>query len=207
MYDTAPNPLPCKVTLAEPLDGTLTRLKLLVLPAIADDAAVTLPDSSPAVSVDRLVPNQPDPDLQITDESARHSVASQLLPPCLPKPLCSSVPSPAPCTVRLMAPDVALLAMQISLRSFLAYDMVLVVVTNEIPEVTNTRPVAWMPALKLLTTELSDNHVVLSHAVSRTIETDDCANGENLPPWTVKLSEPVVPPRLRLMTSLATLSE
>jgi len=105
--DSEPIPIPCNVTLTEPLGGVFARRGRLIRPEMMDEASVILPDNTPAVRDSRRVPNTPDPLLQLTQESDCQSLASHLLPPSLPTPLYIIMPSPAPYTVTLDDPEAA----------------------------------------------------------------------------------------------------
>lgn len=105
--DSEPIPIPCNVTLAEPLGGAFARRSLLIRPALIDEASVILPDITPAVTDTRRVPNTTEALKHLTAESDCQSVASHRLPPSLPTPLYIISPSPAPSTVRLEDPDAA----------------------------------------------------------------------------------------------------
>ena len=102
--DLRPMLPPCTVTLADPVDPAFPALNALIRPSATDTPRDKLPTTLPDVIVARRLPCSASPVLHRTDVSESHTDRSQLVPltPVATDP--SSSPSPAPCTVIVIAP-------------------------------------------------------------------------------------------------------
>ena len=83
MYLASPIPLPCTVTLADPVPAPLARRITLILPPDPPmlHPSVTDPPLSPAVTDTRRVPIDPCAIWHLIDVSDSHSVASHAVCP------------------------------------------------------------------------------------------------------------------------------
>jgi hypothetical protein len=111
-----PIPLPCTVTLADPVDTKLHLLPTLNEAAANERDSVMLPTLSPTEMLVFLDPIVPWVILHEHDESEIHWLVSDWVIPFQIIGLSVSVPKPRPVTVKVAAPDVAKLYVQYSNR-------------------------------------------------------------------------------------------
>ena len=194
VYAPDPSPDPCKLTLAEPVTATFTRLSTLAPPTSPDNAVVTLPTRPPMLTATRrLCPPSPPPPRHTTDDSDIHPLASlddpvrktalpHVAPSCPPHIVTLADPVPAtftPSTTLILAPSTEY-------------------ASDELPPLAPTLKSALRlpttPAPSLQRTLVSDFQPVASHAVPPARIASEYPTSPNPPPATVTLVDPLAPP-------------
>ena len=170
-----PKSAPITVTLIEPVDGTLNWVvgTAALSPRTdrsKENASVTEPTRTPAVTATRNVPCTPLATLHTVDVSDCQSLAWHAVTPTRWESVERYVPKSAPTTVTLIEPVDGTLNMDfgraaLSPSTGTLKDKASVTEPTRTPAVTATRDVPCTPLAILHLTCVSDSHSLLSHAV------------------------------------------
>jgi hypothetical protein len=192
VYVARPRLAPCIVTLDDPVEAPfLLRAILTTSPAI-EKPSVALPTSIAAVSsVFRLL-KTPCPDWQRIDVSDPHVVRSHDVCDNRRAAVYVARPRFRPTTVMLADPVAARFDRSTALIARLSADSTADELPARIPTVTNRRRLPPTPCDTPHRNDVSDSHVVRSHAEAPSLEADVNAPEPKPPPCTVTLADPVV---------------
>ena len=157
---------PLKLNVTDPVLAALAMRTLEREPRSYEYASDTVPDSTPDVIMIRRVPPTPALTLQTTQLSDTHTLASHDDAPTRPAVLPSKAPNLDPYTVTLADPVAARLDGRDTLTAGASYDAAKLTLPTRMIAVMDTRRLWPIPLLPLQSTELSDTHVLASHALT-----------------------------------------
>ena len=160
----------------------------------------TVPHTCPAVTERRLVPISPCPVRHRTDESDSHVVSSHPEWPKRIPPEYEPRPRFIPFTVKLDDPLVALFVLRTTLRALASMEYPPLRLPNLSPTLIQTLTLATVPSPPWQRNDVSDSHVVRSHAdrPNRNAPVDETS--PTLAPSRVTLVDPLAPWFVRLST-------
>ena len=203
-YPVKPIPIPCIVTLIEPVAAALGRLKLLVTAPDIDIARLKLPTLSPDVnSTIRLLAATSWLDPHRTDVSDCQALLSQADRPTLPAVVYASNPILDPYRVTLTDPEEATLLPDITLSPTSSAETPFEALPRRDPAVTSARrlPATACPTRHCM--HVSDTQPDCSHDVPPTRALALLAVSPPLAPSKVTIEDPVTPPFPRNITLIA----
>ena len=200
-YLARPNELPFTVTIAPPVAAWLTRNKLLAPTESVEYAAVTLPTSRPTLSSSRLLPNPALTAWHTAEVSDAHAVCSHPVDPVLPDTVLTTSPMPDPSKVTATDPVEAAFRERIALMLPKSTEIPLLKLPARAPTLTATRRLPFAPTPRRHAADVSESHVVRSHALPPTLPDQVSPALPIEAPDTVTAAEPV-PAALPLSTTL-----
>jgi hypothetical protein len=156
-------PAPCTVSEFDPVTALLIPRVTLTPPESDDQTSVTLELLTPAVHVTRRVPASPCAARPITNVSEAQIVRSHPVNPNRALPVYITIPKPAPCTVAITDPVLALFTASVTLNPLTSKDQASVKLPARSPTVITDclDPATACPTRHL--TDVSDTHSVDSH--------------------------------------------
>ena len=191
VYVASPMLAPCIVTLADPVTARFVVSKTLAIDASIEYEPVTLPMRTPNVCDINRVPLIEPLVRHRIDVSDFHVVLSHAVWPIASDEVYLAKPMLAPCTVTLVDPVEARFDRRVTLSIAASTESTSVKLPRRCPVVTETRKVPFTIWLAWHRVDVSDSHVVRSHAVWP-IHIDDVYVVEPiLAPCTVTLADPV----------------
>ena len=203
-YGASPRLAPCIVTLDDPVEAPFLLRATLTPSASIEKPSETLPRVTAAVRSTLRLLKTPCPDWQRIDVSDSHVVRSHDVYERRTDAVYVARPRFRPTTVMLADPVAARFDRSTALIDLVSAESPAEELPERIPTVTNTRrlpPTPWdTPQRK----DVSDPHVVRSHADAPSLTADVNVAGPRLPPCTVTLADPVVATfvrRTRLLVS------
>ena len=200
-YVPRPRCIPFTVKLDDPLVPLLLlRTTLNDLPSM-EYPPLKLPNLSPTLIQTLTLATAPCPPWQRNDVSDSHVVRSHADRPNRPAPVDENGPTLAPSTVTLVDPLAPWFVRLSTLAHAASTDSIVVLVPPSSPTVSDVRLLPITPSVTWLRIDVSDSHAVRSHE-----DCPDRSHGEyvaepRLPPYKVKLDDPVAA-RLLCLTIL-----
>ena len=166
---------------------------MLTIPTDTETPRDMLPARLPDVTTVRRLAPDPPPPRHRTLVSDCHEDTSQELLPSLPASLAVRSPMLDPCSVTLKPPVLAWFAIRITLTFSVSTLSALVTLPTRRPAVADIRLLPAAPCPPWHRNEVSDSHVVLSHA-DCPARNDPLRSAHPIPaPHTVTLLPPVAP--------------
>ena len=197
LFVSKPILAPCRLRLADPVAALFLITTTLSIPISVDKPIVKLPRAlprgPPEVTERRLLPAIKWPIWHRRDVSPAHAVCSHAVLPVRMKAVNDARPIFAPCKLRLDDPVPALLARCTTLPRFKSTEYPLVTLPTLTPAVIANPRLPTMPCPDWQRAEVSDSHVVCSHAVLPTFTPDVNTLNPIFAPCTVILADPDAP--------------
>lgn len=150
----------------------------------------------------RAVPVYPCELRDRTDDAESQYVPPPLVPPCTVDTVTSLEVIPAPVSVMLKHPDMALFILRAMLTAPLTYDTASVALLDATPSDTVTRRLRQVPCTDRLVTQLSESQTLADDAVLAKRKDEVLSSKLSPKPSTVMLTDPVAA-MLPLLTALA----